>query len=40
MKHSNGRLWPRAADLSVAASRQLSGVHRAWCQRSRKGSPW
>ena len=36
---SHGRLWPEAADLGVAASRQLSGVHRTCCRRSRKGSP-
>ena len=35
----NHRLWPDSADLGVAASRLLSGVHLSCCQRSRKGRP-
>src|SRR5712671_5888655 len=31
--------WPDSAGLGVAASRPLSGVHRAWCRWSLEGSP-
>src|SRR3984893_16634760 len=29
---ASGGLWPDSADLSAAANRPLSGVHRPWCQ--------
>ena len=35
---SHGSSWPDSADLGIAASRQLSGVHRLQCQRSREGN--
>jgi hypothetical protein len=38
VERSDFVLWPKAADLGAAASRQLSGVHRTSNQCSRHGS--
>jgi len=38
LKPNDGRSWPDSADLVVAASRQLPGVHQPRRQRSRNGS--